>query len=83
MGVVVKIMGPFVGTLNINSRVIIGTQKGTIILTTTHLSFHGLGPLLGASTCGFWCIGLYIIWGAPIYGNYHARITIPGDPGGR
>ena len=29
--------GPFLGTLNIRCRIIIGTQKGTIILTTTHL----------------------------------------------
>ena len=27
--------GPFLGTLNIRGRIIIGTQKGTIILTTT------------------------------------------------
>ena len=29
--------GPFLGTLNIRGRIIIGTQKGTIILTTTHI----------------------------------------------
>ena len=29
--------GPFLGTLNIRGRIIIGTQKGTIILKTTHL----------------------------------------------
>ena len=29
--------GPFVGTLNNRCRSIIGTQKGTIILTTTHM----------------------------------------------
>ena len=29
--------GPFFGTLNITCRIIIGTQKGTIILTTTHM----------------------------------------------
>ena len=28
--------GPFVGTLSIRCRIIIGIQKGTIILTTTH-----------------------------------------------
>ena len=35
--------GPFLGTLNIRGRIIIGTQKGTIILTTSHVrtqSFH-------------------------------------------
>ena len=29
--------GPFLGTLNNRCRIIIGTQKGTIILTTTHM----------------------------------------------
>ena len=28
---------PFLGTLNTRCRIIIGTQKGTIILTTTHI----------------------------------------------
>ena len=30
--------GPFLGTLNNGCRIIIGTQKGTRILTTTHMS---------------------------------------------
>ena len=29
--------GPFLGTLSIRCCIIIGTQKGTIILTTTHI----------------------------------------------
>ena len=29
--------GPFLGILNIRGRIIIGTQKGTIILTTNHI----------------------------------------------
>ena len=29
--------GPFLGTLSIRCRILIGLQKGTIILTTTHL----------------------------------------------
>ena len=29
--------GPFLGTLNIRCRILIGTPKGTIILTTTHI----------------------------------------------
>ena len=29
--------GPFLGTLNIRCRIRIGTQKGTITLTTTHI----------------------------------------------
>ena len=34
----------FLGTLNIKCRIIIGTQKGTIILTTTQIlgGFHGI-----------------------------------------
>ena len=35
--------GPFLGTLNIRGRIIIGTQKGTIILTTTHIGFRVMG----------------------------------------
>ena len=30
---------PFWGTLNISSRIIIGIQKGTIILTSTHVQY--------------------------------------------
>ena len=33
----VKIMVPFLGTLNIRCRIIIRTQKGTILSTTTHM----------------------------------------------
>ena len=36
--------GPFLGTLNIRCRITIGIQKGTIILTTTHIS-KGRGEL--------------------------------------
>ena len=36
--------GPFLGTLNIRCRIIIGTQKGTIILTSTHLNFEPPPP---------------------------------------
>ena len=35
--VVVKIAVPFSGTLNIGCRIIMGIQKGTTILTTTHI----------------------------------------------
>ena len=38
---VIKIMVPFWGTLNIRGRIIIGTQKVTIILTTTHIGYKG------------------------------------------
>ena len=40
MWVVVKIRVPFWGTLNSRCRIMLGTPKGTIILTTTHVSFH-------------------------------------------
>ena len=33
--------GPFLGTLNIRCRIIIRTQKGTLILTTTHMEPQG------------------------------------------
>ena len=35
--------GPFLGTLNSRCRTIIGIQKGTIILTTTHIKSKGSG----------------------------------------
>ena len=34
-----KLWSLFRGTLNIRCRIIVGIQKGTIILTTTHLEF--------------------------------------------
>ena len=34
--------GPFLGTLKNKCRIIVGTQKGTIILTTTHMQSLGL-----------------------------------------
>ena len=36
--------GPFLGTLNIRGRIIIGTQKGTIILTTLHMCSYVCVP---------------------------------------
>ena len=33
--------GPFLGTLNIRCRIILRTQKGTIILTTTRMRSGG------------------------------------------
>ena len=32
--------GPFLGTLNIRCRILLGIQKGTIILTTPHIDFQ-------------------------------------------
>ena len=37
MWVVVNIRVPFLGTLNNRCRIKIGTQKGALILTTTHV----------------------------------------------
>ena len=34
-------LGPFLGTLNTRCRIIIGTQKGTLILATTHMGVGG------------------------------------------
>ena len=42
--------GPFLGSQNIRRRIIIGTQKGTIILTTTHMVLPVLaGPTAPAA----------------------------------
>ena len=42
--------GPLLGTLNIRCRIIIGIQKGTIILTTTHINIFqrvlGANPIV-------------------------------------
>ena len=37
--------GPFLGTLNIRCRTIIGIQKWTIILTTTRVGFPCMKPI--------------------------------------
>ena len=39
--------GPFLGTLNIRGRIIIGIQKGTIILTTTHMRVLNILKYIG------------------------------------
>ena len=39
--------GPFLGTLNIRCRIIKGTQKGTIILTSTHMNYRISTPSRG------------------------------------
>ena len=41
--------GPFLDTLNNRCRIIIGTQKGTIILTTTHIELGLEVPKVGVS----------------------------------
>ena len=52
--------GPFLGTLSIRCRIIIGIQKGTIILTTTRIRFRVLG-FQGLGCLGLWdCTGLRV-----------------------
>ena len=46
-------MVPFLGTLNTRGRIIIGTQKGTTILTTTHMSYS-LNSLKGGYIRGLY-----------------------------
>ena len=36
--------GPFLGALNIRCRIVIGTSKGTKILTATHMTIGYLDP---------------------------------------
>ena len=45
---------PFLGTLNIRCCIMIGIQKGTIILTTTHMtsSLNSLKAVLWGSIMG-------------------------------
>ena len=69
--------GPSLGTLNIRCRIIIVIPEGTIILTTTHMTYlciWGFPKIRGTflavpivRTIVYW--GLY--WGPPILGNYH------------
>ena len=42
---VVKIRVPLLGTLNNRCRIKLGTQKGTLILTTTHIEVSGFREL--------------------------------------
>ena len=47
--------GPFLGTLNIRCRIMVGTQRGTIILTTSHIScskYLGPRPLIQIEVLG-------------------------------
>ena len=60
--------GLFLGTLNIRCRIIKGIQKGTIILTTTHLKFQDLRPSsssgslrrLKLKSAGFRVLGVWV-----------------------
>ena len=61
--------GPFVGTLNNRCRITIGTQEGTIILTTTHIYscsdrrsvVKGCRCAVGIGDSGSLCCGQYIL----------------------
>ena len=52
---------PFLGTLNIRCRIILGIHIGTIILTTTHIRIIpkdiGNHPRFCISVGGFGCLG--------------------------
>ena len=49
--------GPFLGTLNIRCRIILGIQKGTIILTTTHIEFVvNIGECMCGVSIGVPCL---------------------------
>ena len=43
--------GPFLGTLNIRCRTILGTQRGTLILTTTHILGKIFSPSIFSPVC--------------------------------
>ena len=48
--------GPFLGTLNIRGRIVIGIQKGTTILTTTHIySYLSIYTVDGGSLAPLSC----------------------------
>ena len=49
--------GPFLGTLNNRCRIILGTQKGTLILTTTHMNLETfLAPWHVSKNGGYWVL---------------------------
>ena len=49
--------GPILGTLDIRGLIIMGTQKGTIILTTTQILLGGSWALVTT-----WCVGRTRPW---------------------
>ena len=79
-----QIYGPFLGTRNIRCRAIIGIQKGTIILTTTHIGpiceqLGYLEGILGGSTSGLKAQGLGLMrmyrfkaWGCSMFSSQFA-----------
>ena len=49
--------GPFLGTLNIRGRIIMGIQKWTIILTTTHIGILEKKMETTEQENGYYCLG--------------------------
>ena len=52
--------GPFLGTLNIRGRIIIGTQKGTIILTTTQVFYNAFRNVRATKA-----VGVFVFYSGP------------------
>ena len=75
-------MVPFLGTLNNRCRIIIGTQKGTIILTTTHFALRyraGDFQFLGApkfGPCGQLLCVCFLGFGVPYFNTFLLKGTI-------
>ena len=57
-------MVPFLGTLNIRGRIIRGTQKGNIILTTSQVQAHAMAGRCTTGACHPACpfVGLEGLW---------------------
>ena len=66
------------GTLNIRCRIIIGIQKGTIILTTTHIGIMEKGN--GSYYLGFRVY--FDVKRASCVGSYPARAHMRRETGG-
>ena len=61
--------GPFLGPDYNTAPDIWGTQKGAIILTTTHVEFEGSGSWiwgLGIQALGSWVVGLRVYQNPPV-----------------
>ena len=79
--------GPFLGTLNIRCQIILGIQKGTIILTTTHVhrelvpkdevAKQGHSPILAdprASAKAGWAVRLHKPLNLPLLLPIHSGL---------
>ena len=52
---------PFLGTLNVRCRIIVGIQKGTIVLTTSYTGFISLIFRVSADNARFEYIGFRVL----------------------